>query len=174
MIKRFAVTLLCIFIVSCGFKPLNSALHNHSYDEALAKVKIGKIESEYSNILINALGKEFNPGNLTLQKEFVLDANVSSSIEKLLVQKDSTISQQEIKFDVNFTIRDIDTDKVISKGSFPIAVSYAETSSLYSTYVNKEYSYKNGLREVARQLRIRVLMAISRSGLNENNSQGDR
>ena len=168
--KKFLV-LVCLIICSCSFKPLNTAFKGREYSEMLAQVKFGKLNSEYSYLLNDYLDDQFNPQNLALDKAFILDTTITSNIEGLLVQKDTVIDRQEVKFDVSFSIKDIESGDIISKGNFPISVSYGETASLYSTYINKEYSYKNGLKEVARQLKLRTLIAITKNQLNEDSAK---
>lgn len=171
MIKKlFIIIFLLNTLNSCNFKPVNTFLKNE-YNIELAQIKFGNINSEYKQYFINYLYSEFNPENLELEKKMVLNVNITSAVESLLVQKDSTINRQEIKFDINYEIKNISNNRIITKGSFPLAVSYAETSSIYSSYINKEYSYKNGLKEISRQLKLRSLIAVTKNSLDENSSK---
>jgi hypothetical protein len=172
--RNLFLTFCLIIISGCSFKPINYSIDDNEYegyDQALASVQLANIDSKYNYYLRNSLLKQFNPQNQDLNKQYKLSAKVNSNIENLLVQHDSTVTQKEIRFITNYTISKIKNGKIISEGTFPILISYSETSSIYSTYVNEEYNYKNGLKEIARELRLRSLLAISQDQTYENSAK---
>ena len=170
---RRAIFTLLFLVSSCTFTPLNQLLENETYNDALAQFHFAEVKSKYKHLLDIYLQRQFNPQHLDNEKIYDIYIDVNSNLEDLLVQQDSSISVKEVKFNTHYKIISRKTKKVISKGSFSTAVSYAETSSLYSSYVNEEYSYKNGLKEVARQLRLQALITISKDKLSENTAKGN-
>ncbi|MEQ9115889.1 MAG: hypothetical protein RLN62_03750 [Rickettsiales bacterium] len=161
-----------LFLVSsCTFTPINQVLGNEDYNDVLASVELGKIDSKYPYILKNYLIHQFNPQNLDAEKKYILNVKTTASIEDMLVQQDSTVTVKVVRMSTDYSIKNKSTNKIIAQGSFPTSVSYAETSSHYSSYVNEEYSYKNGLKEVSRNLKLQTLILISKDTVSENISK---
>ncbi len=169
------LSIIAIFLLfSCKFQPLNQTINDQTYNGLLAQIKLGKIEADHSFFLIKNLESQLNPQGLEVPKKYLLNLKVTSSIQDLLVKKDSTISRQEIKSYSSYEIIDLsESHKKIDSGNFTTALSYPTSGSIYSSYINEEYTLKNSFKEIARNIKLRAIIALTKKLSDEDSSQRD-
>lgn len=146
------------FLLGCNLTPLHK-LDNEDHT-ILTKVMIGRIDGEKDYILRNYLETQLNPNNYNSQKEFIIDLNINSSIAAALVQRDSTISNSDMIVTAKFTIKRVKDHKKIKEGNIKVVTNYAENLSSFSSFAQKNRAYDNALKEIARSVKNRIIIAL--------------
>lgn len=148
---------LCL-LVSCGFAPLHQS-GDFNY-EVLKSVKVNKIQSEKPYLLRIYLENELNPNNEPHKKNITADVVITKSLENLVIQSDSTITRKNLVIIASLVLNDLETGKKIDSSIVKVVTSFDEVSSPFASFQKEEKALDDGMREIARSLRARIIILL--------------
>jgi hypothetical protein len=159
--KSYQMIALLLLLSSCSVHRL------HQYDKEM------NVELAQIGATIN--GKEPYLIKQSFQNEFYLNAedhykerqydiylNVSSSVGDWLIQTDSTILRKNLTLYINYSLKNLKLNKIITKGSARSLIIYSESPSAWSSYVSAEKAYENALNDAMRSVRIQVALFLAK------------
>lgn len=159
---RYIFPILFFISASCSFTPLHKET-SRNYN-ILSQVKVRKLQAEQSHLLKNYLLEELNPNRVHSKERFVLDISVTKSVDDLLVQKDTTVSRSEMTVTAYYTLKDT-SNKTIKQSHIKSVTSFEQNLSSYSSFTQEREAYKNALKDIARSLKSRIIVALMNKNL---------
>lgn len=157
----FAVAIIFLGISGCGFSPMYAQNgDNAELSAKLASVEIKPIKTLIGQEYRNALEDVLDPSHIGAVKEYVMEANLSKNVLPLAIERDRTVTRYKVVIVVDFTLKEIVSGKVISKGQLKNDTDYDRVNSDYATYVSENDTTNRAIREIAQDTKIRIISAL--------------
>lgn len=163
--KAIIAAILLLAINACGFKPMygeNSAA-GAGLSQLMANIKIDQIRNELgrqerlSQLLQNNLHERISPlssdGSATA---YLLKARYDVEERGYGIREDESVTLQNLRLSVAFSLVDIDSDQSIMDGTARAIVTYDLVQSDFSNKVARETSLERLSEEVANQIITRI------------------
>jgi hypothetical protein len=136
---------------------------NNQNDEI--SVKLAAVEIKPATTLIgqeyrSALQDVLDPANSGAVKEYLIEANVNKDIFPLAIERDRTVTRYKVAVIVDYSLQEIASGKVISKGKIKNEAEYDRVDSDYATYVSENSTASRAIREAAQDTKIRIIAAL--------------
>lgn len=166
MVARFSFYLLCIALVvglcSCGFKPVyGKKIVNQEMVDRLETVKVKPINTILGQEYVMALSDALNPGAVSREPSYIIEASVKDSVQSLVVERNRTVTRYKVVIFVDYVLKDIASGGQIIKGTIKNEADYDKVSSDYATYVAEVETKKRAIRELANDTKLRIMTAIA-------------
>lgn len=156
---RKFIQLIILFSIlattGCGFKPL------YKTESMSFPLKVGSLKfvdayfDKHLYVFSKALEDSLNPSQI--HANYRLDVNIVKQTYNIDTQNNSVNNRTKILLIAQYTLTDLRTDKVIVTDSAYSADSFDITVSPYSTYISEEQSIELLLRNLADEIKIRII-----------------
>lgn len=147
-----SLILYSLLLSSCGFKALYG---QETVSGPLNAIEISPISSVEGAELYHYLSDL-----LPLKREPLYNLRVTFTYfgSPIAVQKNSDIIRENVSHIVQFELRDIVTNNIVTSGKFKQMTSYNTTFSPYGSYIEKEHTSKNLTKYSSEEIRRRLIL----------------
>ncbi len=156
--KILTLIIIAFSIVSCGFKPTLSK--NASGYKALTEIRVVGVEGADRLKLKRIIDEEFY-NDLQQQPKYDLKISITSTSYSMGVMKDSQITRYRIKSDLNYTLIDTETKKIIDSGGMFLNGSYDSAKSDFANFIAERQVSDALVKELSKELKNRLSLIIS-------------
>jgi hypothetical protein len=166
MYIRLIITgFLILLNTSCGFTPLYNDGRNVEF---LNHIKIGSISTgslpqKLDHVLKIEFEKEFGDVHSVVDPKYILDIKITKGKTSFGSKSDSTTTRMLIVFTMNFTLKDIQTSRVLFSDEVLSYDSFQITDSPYSTFISEEENFNRIAQTSVNEMKIRLLSYFSDS-----------
>jgi len=151
-------------LTGCGFTPMYA--QNADNEETAAKiaaVEVKPLKTIIGQEYIVALRDVLDPGHVGAVPLYTLEVGVNRNTMPLAIAQDRTVSRYKVVVTVDYTLKEIATGKVLSKGVIQNEDDYDSVSSYYATYVSDNESAKRAASELAQDTKIKIIAALTKN-----------
>jgi LPS-assembly lipoprotein len=159
---RDAVTAGLLSLSACGFQPLYAEHGEASAADQLAAVRIEPIPNRNGQLLYNALRDGMNPLGRPASPDYVLRITVDETSEELALRTDETATRVNVTLNAAFALYPADAKEAIFKGVSRTTTAYNVLASPYATLTSSEDARARALDDIAREIRSRVAVFLTR------------
>jgi LPS-assembly lipoprotein len=153
-------------LYACGFKPMYAQNADNSEISAkLSSVEVKSVKTLIGQEYVVALKDVLDPGHIGAVPLYTIEVNVNTNTLPLAIAQNRTVSRYKVVVTVDYTLKEIATGKVLSKGLIKNEDDYDSVSSYYATYVSDNESGKRAARELAHDTKIKIIAALSGGGV---------
>ena len=167
-------TIAVLIMSACGFKPMygsNSAMGS-DLAQVMANIEIDQIrnvtgrQERLSQLLENNLHDRISPlaGNGSIK--YILKANYDVEERGYGIREDESVTLQNLRLSVAFSLVDINSDQSIMDGTARAIVTYDLVQSDFSNKIARETSLERLSEEVANQIITRIGTFLSNNPQN--------
>ncbi len=152
----------CAALLSgCGFKPIYAAASDSSGGLVNRQIGIGFVNAaeDIQPVIVSAL-KERMPLENGVAPKYELRMVATERADRLAVQIDATVTRYNYRLSGRYSLRDLDTGKVIT-GSATAATSYNIVSSQYSTLFAERSAQEKAARLLVEKIELDLLMRFA-------------
>ena len=161
--RLLAVIFVVSLVSSCGFSPVyKKDTHNANMSEKLASIDFEEPDNINERIFASRLQDLLNPTSISVPNEHIIEYKIGSEKISLVVERDRTTTRYKIIVTASYKIRDISTNKVISKAIVKREGEYDRVESDYATYVSENDAEERIIRELAEDVKIRIISSMLR------------
>jgi LPS-assembly lipoprotein len=161
LFKKIAIVFL---LCSCGFKPVyqqtNYVDGSETASDALASVDVIAQHDLNGQFFQTTLTDLLNPTAKAAPKKYRLDVKLDKSETALSIEQDRTITRYKVTVTAKYKLTDTDTSKIISEGALRRDSDYDKVTSDYATYVSAEDSARRATKELASDMKLKVIAAL--------------
>lgn len=148
--------LLLLALSGCGFTPIYAKTsHSANSNEFLASIDVAPINSitgaEFYNHLLNLFP-------YSSDKKYLLKTEIALSKENSVIEETSDVVRATVNLNVNYTLTEKETGKIITAGSFLRLSSFNTTFSPYSNTVLQGQVENNLAMMAAEEVRNRIML----------------
>ena len=162
--KIISITAL-LLISACGFKPMygQNSVMGSGLAQVMANIKIDQIRNQsgrqerLSQLLQNNLMERISPlSSDGSQLTYLLKADYVVEEAGYGIRADETVTLQNLKLIVDFSLVDVDSDQPIMDGTARAIVTYDLARSDFSNKIARESSLARLSEEAANQIITRI------------------
>jgi LPS-assembly lipoprotein len=154
---RFAaLVMLGASLAGCGFHPLYGSQKRNEVDVDLSSVKVGLVPERIGQLLTLSLRDGLNPRGVNVPARYVLAINVSTGIGNLAIRSDGTASRQAYSATAAFSLREIESNKVVVSGAARYNDSFDVGENPYTTIVADQDAEKRAAQTMSEQIRTQI------------------
>jgi hypothetical protein len=160
--KIFFYILILLCGTACGFKPLYSEDYNQEQQNVFANIEIEVMGGDLGKKFSNFLEDLINPEDISKKPKYKLSISAVKRVDPYLIDKDSITKRYNVVLTSDYKLFSYLENKIIDQGTINITNSYS--ASLYSefaTYVSEEDATDNSLKDLAEELRKRLIVQIA-------------
>lgn len=172
---RSLFVFMMVLLTGCGFTPLYSK-HQPSNTEtidSLRAVALPVIPGRNGQIFLNELSTLVNPSSIPSAKEYALKVDLSKTTLPIGIERDRHITRYNILIKAPYTLTRIKTGKVVDKGTVKMVGSYDSLDSDFATFVAEEDTTEHTLKDLARELKTRLVVALLKEESHETSPSAD-
>ena len=143
---------------ACGFQSLygRSDAQAQSPVDQMAAIRIAPLKDRVGQQMHNLLRDSLNPRGQPSDPTYLLLVGINETLQELGIRKDETATRANLILSVNFTLRDIGSDRVLLRGTTSSANSYNILTSQFATQFSESDARKRALREISDSIRTRL------------------
>ncbi|MBT5186201.1 MAG: hypothetical protein HOM01_05300 [Kordiimonadaceae bacterium] len=164
MMMKLLGLLVPLVVSSCGFKPMygQNSVNGTGLAQVMANIKIDPIrnvvgrQERLSQLLENNLRDRISPLSKAGASEYVLKANFEVEERGYGIRADESVTIQNLKLSVRFSLIDINSDKAVMDGTARAVVTYDLVQSDFSNKTARETSLTRLAEEATNQVVTRV------------------
>lgn len=152
--------LLCLVLTGCGFTPVYQQ-SDGAVAQKLAAIDVApialkdKTQARAGQLLKQYLEAELNPRNVTIPKTHRLDVTLKTMTAPLIVVRTKEVERYNARLHGNFELVNKKNQKAHRDDSTIIS-SYNAAVSDYATYSSEQDTILRGVKEMARDIRIKL------------------
>ncbi len=165
MPRLLSVVAISLLVSACGFTPLyGSNAGNRAAEESLSSIAVEaptgeeRLNKLVQVALIDALAPD---GTRTSAPLYKLEIRLRDSRRGLLIQDDTSITRYNFRVTATWRLTDPAGGRVVTEGKATSTVSYNVADSPFSTVIAREDAERRAVRELADEIRLRLVMALS-------------
>ncbi len=140
MVIIFRLIIVIIFLppmVGCTLKPIYSQKNFVKVCDLLSSIELGTAQNLYEAKLYNRLSDLLI--NVNPHKKYKLYLEKGKyNIEPTIIKKDADVKQISVKYNIDYKLVDMLTNKLLTSGSSSIEGSYQILDSAYDSYICEE------------------------------------
>lgn len=150
----------------CGFQPLYAKNPTEStvYNQGFPQVDIGPINDRLGQILRNELVDRINPRGVARTPAFRLDVSAMERRSDIVILRDSTATFAKFIVEVNWSLLDLQSNEVVTKGRNERTSSFSISSSEYAILQAEKDARQRAATELAEDIRLRLALYFNRTG----------
>ncbi|MBV8653359.1 MAG: hypothetical protein JO255_17975 [Alphaproteobacteria bacterium] len=151
-----ALVILGAALAGCGFHPLYGSQQRTEVDVDLSSIKVALVPERIGQLLTISLRDDLNPNGVSVQARYFLAINVSSGVANLAIRSDGTASRQAYSASASFSLREIESSKVVVTGAARYSDSFDVGENPYTTIVADQDAEKRAARTMSDQIRTQL------------------
>lgn len=150
----------------CGFQPLYAKNPTEStvYNQGFPQVDIGPINDRLGQILRNELVDRINPRGVARTPAYRLDVSAMERRSDIVILRDSTATFAKFIVEVNWSLIDLQSNEVVTKGRNERTSSFSISSSEYAILQAEKDARQRAATELAEDIRLRLALYFNRTG----------
>ncbi len=152
-----------LVLSGCGFQPLYapSAPQAASPIDRMAAIRIAPMPDRIGQQMHNLLRDRLNPRGQPGDPAYRLDVRLSESRRELGIRKDETATRANLILSARFTLREIDSKRVLLQETARSVNSYNILTSQFATAFSEADARERALRELSESIRTRLAIYFS-------------
>lgn len=161
--RTMALGLLLAIATGCGFQPLYGV--NHARPGALdatASIAVTPIADRIGQILRNTLNQHFHTTAGATPKTMQLRVALAESRANLLILPNATTRFAKMTLVAQFTLRTIQDDTVMLRGSSTAISSFNPQASEYANQIAEDAARKRAIDAIAADIRRQLALFLRR------------
>ena len=145
----------------CGFRPVYGQQENN-ISATLASVRIEKIPGRNGQVLEYALEDLLNPNNMAASEDYTIKIDLRESRRELGIKEDLRVTRYDIVQTAQYKLISLSDNREVDAGTIAIKSSFNRTVSEFSTYVAEGDASEKAARELAQEIRSRLIYYFSK------------
>jgi len=166
--------IVVLSVGACGFKPMygQNSDGGVALSQIMANIKIDPVRDELgrqerlAQLLENNLHERISPLSSDGSSLYVLRASYNVEERGYGIREDESVTLQNLRLSVAFSLIDIDSDQSIMDGTARAIVTYDLVQSDFSNKIARETSLERLSEEVANQITTRIGTFLSNNAKN--------
>ena len=153
--RRFLACMpVAVLVPACGFNPLLAERGDSpSIQAMLAAIQVSRIgdgrNRRLGQIMRNELIDRFSAGRGLHPPRFVLDVTLTRRFTPLIIESSNTVTRSNLVMTAAFTLRDIESGKVLYRSTARSTGSHDVVVSEYSSQVARQDTAHKAARDLA-------------------------
>ncbi len=149
---------VAVALSACGFKPLygRSEAQALSPVDHMAAIRIAPLQDRIGQQMHNLLRDRLNPYGQPRDPVYRLNVAISEVRQELGIRKDETATRANLILSARFTLREIESDRVLFKGRTSSVNSFNILASQFATDFSEADARERALREISDNIRVRL------------------
>jgi len=161
--KVIASLFILSVVTACGFHPIYQKSDDHSaLTNKLSQIEIEDMPGRHGQSLKASLEDLFNPGAGYSAPLYTLTIHLRETNVPLAIERTGQITRYDINFTADYILKDNKTGKDVDHGSVHVVSGYDALDSRYSTFTAQHYTEDNTLQELAGDIQVRIVSALSK------------
>ena len=149
----------------CGFQPLyaKNPTENTVYNQGFPQVDVGQIDNRLGQILRNELVDRINPRGVARSPTYRLEVAAKERRSDIVILRDSTATFAKFIVEVKWSLIDLQSNQVVTKGSNQRTSSFSISSSEYAILQAEKDARLRAATELAEDIRLRLALYFNRT-----------
>ncbi len=149
---------LALSLSACGFQPLYGRSEGQALSpvDHMAAIQIAPLADRVGQRMHNMLRDRLNPLGQPRDPAYRLDVEIGEVRQDLGIRKDETATRANLILSVNFTLREVGSNRVLLKGRTSSVNSFNILTSQFATTFSESNARERALRELSESIRIRL------------------
>ena len=149
----------------CGFQPLyaKNPSENTVYNQGFPQVDVGQIDNRLGQILRNELVDRINPRGVVRSPAYRLEVAAKERRSDIVILRDSTATFAKFIVEVKWSLLDLQSNQVVTKGSNQRTSSFSISSSEYAILQAEKDARLRAATELAEDIRLRLALYFNRT-----------
>lgn len=158
------LSLVCLAITSCGFRPLHTSLGKDC--TASYPIKIATISDRYGQILRNNLVDLLTPGGPPCKPKYILEIKLTELLIDTGTGQDETTKRKQVTLTADLVLKNTKHD-IIYKHTVSAINSFAIIEqNYYANTIAETFAKKEGLGLLAQKIKILINAYLEDHGKN--------
>ena len=157
-----------VALSACGFKPLygRSEAQALSPVDHLAAIRIAPLADRIGQQMHNLLRDRLNPYGQPRDPVYRLDVAIAEARQELGIRKDETASRANLILSASFTLRKLESNRVLLQGRTSSVNSFNILTNQFATDFSEADARGRALRELSDKIRVRlgIYFSVDREG----------
>jgi LPS-assembly lipoprotein len=147
-----------VALSACGFKPLygRSEAQALSSVDHMAAIRIAPLQDRIGQQMHNLLRDRLNPYGQPRDPVYRLKVVISEARQELGIRKDETATRANLILSARFTLREIESDRVLLEGRTSSVNSFNILTDQFATDFAEADARERALRELSDNIRVRL------------------
>ena len=149
---------VAVGLSACGFKPLYGRPETQALSpvDHMAAIRIGPLEDRIGQQMHNLLRDRLNPYGQPRDPVYRLNVAISEVRQELGIRKDETATRANLILSASFTLRELESDRVLLQGRTSSVNSFNILADQFATDFAESDARKRALREISDSIRVRL------------------
>ena len=149
---------VAVALSACGFKPLYGRSEGQALSpvDHMAAIRIAPLQDRIGQQMHNLLRDRLNPYGQPRDPAYQLDVAIGEGRQELGIRKDETATRANLILSAKFTLREIESDRVLFKGRTSSVNSFNILASQFATDFSEADARERALRELSDNIRVRL------------------
>ena len=147
-----------VALPACGFKPLYGRSETQALSpvDHLAAIRIAPLADRIGQQMHNLLRDRLNPYGQPRDPVYRLDVAISEARQELGIRKDETATRANLILSASFTLRELESDRVLLQGRTSSVNSFNILTNQFATGFSESNARGRALRELSDNIRVRL------------------
>jgi LPS-assembly lipoprotein len=145
----------------CGFHPVYGKQDNN-ISAKLASVRVENIPGRSGQVLEYQLVDLLNPNNMNAGEDYTIKIKWQETRRELGIKDDLRVTRFDIVQTAVYQLISLNDNREVDKGTVTIKSSFNRTISEFSTYVAQGDASEKAARELAQEIRSRLIYYFSK------------
>ena len=149
---------VAVALSACGFKPLYGRSEGQALSpvDHMAAIRIAPLQDRIGQQMHNLLRDRLNPYGQPRDPVYRLNVAISEARQELGIRKDETATRANLILSARFTLREIESDRVLFEGRTSSVNSFNILTSQFATDFAEADARERALRELSDNIRVRL------------------
>ncbi len=149
---------VAVALSACGFKPLygRSEAQALSPVDHMAAIRIAPLQDRIGQQMHNLLRDRLNPYGQPRAPVYRLNVAISEGRQELGIRKDETATRANLILSASFTLRELESDRVLLRGRTSSVNSFNILANQFATDFSESDARERALRELSDNIRVRL------------------
>ncbi|MCH8002426.1 MAG: hypothetical protein IIA34_12305 [Proteobacteria bacterium] len=157
-----------VALPACGFKPLYGRSETQALSpvDHMAAIRIAPLADRIGQQMHNLLRDRLNPYGQPRDPVYRLDVAIAEARQELGIRKDETASRANLILSASFTLRKLESERVLLQGRTSSVNSFNILTNQFATDFSEADARGRALRELSDNIRVRlgIYFSVDREG----------
>ena len=147
-----------VALSACGFKPLYGRSEGQALSpvDQMAAIRIAPLADRFGQQMHNLLRDRLNPYGQPRGPAYRLEVAIREVRHELGIRKDETATRANLILSANFTLRDLESGRVLLEGRTSSVNSFNILTNQFATDFSEADARERALRELSDSIRVRL------------------
>ena len=149
--------ILLLLVSSCGFQ----MLYSQNLKQKLSQIKIVMIQNNLNGFMLKEqISVIINPQQIKSEKKLILEINHHFKSNSIAINSGGSSSRERIYLTVNYTLMEIDSKKILKKGSLSVSDAMEINDNKFSNYTSEKFVEQNLIKSISQEIVDFVTLSI--------------